>query len=178
MAVKVKVPNVAVRITAKRALLGAGMVCAVAALLGVLVFTFYWNKYGHIVDDRLKQPLFAQTAKIYAAPAEVRPGQKLTSSEIEQQLQEAGYSIDGQGSASPMGTFAVNAHAITIHPGPQSYHSQDGATISFSDTGVDQITGDNGQQLAAYELEPLLITGLSDENRAKRRLVTYDELPK
>ena len=24
----------------------------------------------------------------------------------------------------------------------------------------------------------MLITGLSDENRAKRRLVTYDELPK
>ena len=30
-----------------------------------------------IVDERLKQPLFAETAKIYAAPREVRPGQKL-----------------------------------------------------------------------------------------------------
>ncbi len=178
MAVKVKVPRVAVRITAKKALIGAGMVCGVAALLAVLIFTFYWNKYGHIVDERLKQPLFTQTAKIYAAPEEVRPGQKLNSTEIERQLQDAGYTQDGQGSASQMGTFAVNGHAITIHPGPQSYHSQDGATISFSETGVDQITGDNGQQLAAYELEPLLVTGLSDENRAKRRLVTYEELPK
>jgi penicillin-binding protein 1B len=77
-----------------------------------------------------------------------------------------------------MGTYAANARAVTIHPGPQSYHSQDGATISFSDDAVAQITGDNGQPLAAYELEPMLITGLSDENRAKRRLVTYDELPK
>ncbi len=179
MAVKVKVPKVAVRITAKKALIGAAMLCGVAALLGVLVVTFYWNKYGHIVDDRLKQPLFAQTAKIYAAPQEIRPGQKLSPDDIEHQLQEAGYSLDGQGSPSPMGTYAVNAHAITVHPGPQSYHSQDGATISFtSHDEVDQITGDNGQQLAAYELEPLLITGLSDANRAKRRLVTYDELPK
>jgi penicillin-binding protein 1B len=178
MVVKVKVPQVAVRVTAKKALIIAGMVCGAGLLLGLLVFTFYWNKYGRIVDDRLKHPLFTETAKIYAAPPEIRPGQKLRPSAIEQELQQSGYSTDSQGSASPMGTYAVNAHAITIHPGPQSYHSQDGATISFSDDAVSEITGDNGQQLAAYELEPLLVTGLSDENRAKRRLVTYDELPK
>jgi penicillin-binding protein 1B len=178
MAVKVKVPRVAVHITAKKTLIVAGMIFGAAAVLCGLVFTFYWNKYGHIVDERLKQPLFAETAKIYAAPEEIRPGQKLTATDIEHQLQEAGYTADGQGSASPMGSYAVNAHAITIHPGAQSYHSQDGATISFTEKGVDEITGDNGQQLAAYELEPLLITGLSDANRAKRRLVTYDELPK
>ncbi|MGB9031385.1 MAG: transglycosylase domain-containing protein [Acidobacteriaceae bacterium] len=178
MAVKLKVPNVAVRITTKKILIGAGIVVGVFALTAALIFTFYWNKYGHIVDDRLKQPLFAETAKIYAAPPEVRPDQKLTPSVVEQELQEAGYSVDGQGAASPMGTYAANGRAITIHPGPQSYHSQDGATISFSDDAVTQIVGDNGQPLAAYELEPMLITGLSDENRAKRRLVTYDELPK
>ncbi len=175
MVVRVQIPRV--HVTAKKALIVAGMVCGVALLLCVFVFTFYWTKYGHIVDDRLKQPLFAQTAKIYAAPPEVRPGQKLTAAEVEQELQQAGYSEDGQGAASPMGTYAVNASAITVHPGPQSYHSEDGATISFSADAVTQITGDNGQPLAAYELEPLLITGLSDENRAKRRLVTYNELP-
>ncbi|HEY1501622.1 MAG TPA: transglycosylase domain-containing protein [Acidobacteriaceae bacterium] len=178
MAVKVKIPDVAVRITAKKALIGAGIFCGVALVLGVMVFTFYWSKYGKIVDDRLKHPLFTETAKIYAAPPEIRPGQKLTPHEITQELQQAGYSLDGDGAASPMGTFAANAKAVTIHPGPQSYHSQDGATISFSDNAVSEITGDNGQQLAAYELEPMLVTGLSDENRAKRRLVTYDELPK
>ncbi len=167
----------AVRINTRKVLIIAGMVCGVGLLLGVFVFSFYWSKYGHIVDDRLKHPLFAQTAKIYAAPPEVRPGQKLTASDVAQQLQQAGYSVDGQGAASPMGTYAANAHAITVHPGPQSYHSQDGATISFDDNAVSQITGDNNQPLAAYELEPMLITGLSDENRAKRRLVTYDELP-
>ena len=178
MAVKLKVPDVAVRITTKKVLIGAGIVVGVCVLTAILIFTFYWNKYGHIVDDRLKQPLFAETAKIYAAPPEVRPGQKLTPSVVEQELQEAGYSVDGQGAASPMGTYAANGRAVTIHPGPQSYHSQDGATISFSDDAVTQIVGDNGQALAAYELEPMLITGLSDENRAKRRLVTYEELPK
>ena len=48
-------------------------------IVGFSVFTFYYNKYARIVDERLKQPLFANTAKIYAAPREVRPGQKISA---------------------------------------------------------------------------------------------------
>ena len=65
-----------------------------------------------------------------------------------------------------------------MHPGPQSYHAQDGATIHIDSGVVQSITDDHGQPLSSYELEPLLITGLSeDANRTKRRLLTYDEIP-
>jgi penicillin-binding protein 1B len=65
-----------------------------------------------------------------------------------------------------------------VQPGPQSYHAQDSATIRVSGGVVESITDDHGQPLSSYELEPLLITGLSDDaNRTKRRLVTYDEIP-
>ncbi len=175
---KVKIPQThRFNVTGKKAIIVAGIVCFAFLLVGATVVAYYWSKVGQIVDERLKHPLFTQTAKIYAAPPQVRPGQKLRPSEVERELEDAGYSVDGQGTASPMGTYAVNARAITIHPGPQSYHAQDGATISFSEEAVSEITGDNGQPLAAYELEPLLVTGLSDQNHAKRRMVTYDELP-
>ena len=43
---------------------------------------------------------------------------------------------------------------------------------------MDSIVDDKGQPLSSYELEPLLITGLSEgANRIKRRLLTYDEIP-
>ena len=43
---------------------------------------------------------------------------------------------------------------------------------------VSQISGDGGQALDAYELEPQLITGLSEgQNRTKRRLITFNEIP-
>jgi penicillin-binding protein 1B len=43
---------------------------------------------------------------------------------------------------------------------------------------VESISDDHGQPLSSYELEPLLITGLSeDANRTKRRLLTYNEIP-
>ena len=150
---------------------------AVAAVSLVGVCTFYYIKYEGIVDQRLKQPLFANTAKIFAAPREVRPGQKLGTQLIANELREAGYTDDAAAKKSPLGTFSETGNSITVRPGPQSYHSEDSATIHIGGGSVQSITDDHGQELASYELEPLLITGLSDANRIKRRLVTYDELP-
>ena len=151
-------------------------------LLGLVVcesiFGYYYFKYRHIVDERLQKPLFEQTAKIYAAPKEVRIGQKLTPQTVAQELRDAGYSGDGDRDRSRMGSYALNDGSISIQPGPQSYHSEQGATVSFDKGMVSRISGDGGQQLDAYELEPQLITGLSEgQYRTKRRLVTYNELP-
>ncbi len=155
----------------------ASVVVVVLVVMGIAAF--YYHRYEQIVDKRLTQPLFASTAKIYAAPREVRPGQKLTVDALAQELRQAGYSGAGIASASQMGTYEERTNSIYIHPGPQSYHSQDGATINVANGVVAQISGDQGQALAAYELEPLLITGLSEgENRTKRRVITYDEIPK
>jgi len=151
---------------------------AAIALLVFAVSGWFYFKYGRIVDERLKQPVFANTAKIYAAPREVRTGQKLSIHLIANELREAGYSIDGASQSSPLGTYSESGSSIAVHPGPQSYHEQDGATIRVGGGAVDSITDDHGQPLASYELEPLLITGLSeDANRTKRRLISYNEIP-
>jgi len=151
-------------------------------LLGVLVgggfFFYYYNKYEKLVDERMAHPMFSTTAQVYAAPREVRPGQKLTAAAIANELRQAGYNIQPE-----MGSYqlrnTVDGDTIKIKPGPQSYHSPDGATILTQNGEVQQITGENGVPLAAYELEPLLITGLSEDNsRTKRRLLTYNEIPK
>ena len=151
--------------------------CAWLLLLGVCVFAFLYIKYTGIVNDRLKQPIFADTAKIYAAPREVRPGQKLSIRLIAGELREAGYSGDGATQSSQLGSFSEGVQQITVRPGPQSYHAPDSATIHVSSGVVDSITDMHGQPLTSYELEPLLITGLSDTNRAKRRILTYNEIP-
>ncbi|MDE3063437.1 MAG: PBP1A family penicillin-binding protein [Acidobacteriota bacterium] len=178
MKVKVKLPKLGA-LSVKKILLGGALACVlVAGLLGLSVFFFYYFKYQGIVDARLKEPLFANTAKIYAAPRELRPGQKIGIRLIAGELREAGYTTDGASSTSPMGSYTEGPLSLTVHPGPQSYHSEDAATIRISNGTITSITDDHGQPLSSYELEPLLITGLSeDANRTKRRLITYDEIP-
>src|ERR1700676_1030658 len=139
---------------------------------------YFYFKYKTVVDARLKEPLFKNTAKIFAEPREVRPGQKMTVRLIAEELRQAGYTTGGAQKESPLGTYSEASGAGTVNPGPQSYHAQDSATIHVNDGVVESITDDHGEGLASYELEPLLITGLSeDANRTKRRLITYDEIP-
>jgi penicillin-binding protein 1B len=155
----------------------AALFTLVLLIVGI-TFTVFYYKYKAVVDERLEKPLFTNTAKIYAAPFEVRLGQKLTTQSVVAQLRSAGYTEQGHGSSSPLGTYSQDVDAITVHPGPHSYYSQDSiGTISFAHGKVAALVGDKGQAIGAYELEPQLITGLSDANRGKRRLVTYDELP-
>ncbi len=150
--------------------------CTAVLAVGLCVFWILYIKYTGVVNDRLKQPIFENTAKIFAAPREVRPGQKLSVRLIANELREAGYTQDGAPQTSQLGTFSQGAQQITVRPGPQSYHAPDAATIHVSGGVVDAITDDHGP-LSSYELEPLLITGLSDANRTKRRVLTYDEIP-
>lgn len=161
-----------------RVLAAAVLICIV---LGSIVFGYVYMKYQKIVDDRLAAgPIFANVAQIYAAPREVRVGQHLSATTVAQDLRSAGYNANPK-----LGTFTVNGASINIKPGPESYHSTDGATITTghddqddSGTVVTAITAENGAALAAYELEPQLITALSeDKNRTKRRLVSYNEIP-
>jgi penicillin-binding protein 1B len=154
----------------------------VCALFGLLIFAglfgFYYYKYQGVVDERMNSPVFASTAQIYAAPYQVRVGQKLTAAIIAQELRAAGYASNGQGGSTQLGNFQLRGDTILVKPGPQSYHSTDGATINTTGGSVMTITAENGVPLRAYELEPQLITGLStDKNRIKRRLVSYNEIP-
>ena len=149
-------------------------VVLVGAVFAVGAFLFYYQKYQSVVDERLAAgPLFASVAQIYAAPQEVRIGQSRSVPSMAADLRSAGYN-----SSPELGTFEVRGDAILIKPGAQSFHSTDGATISTTDGLVTSITAENGSALAGYELEPQLITALSeDKNRTKRRLVTFKEIP-
>jgi penicillin-binding protein 1B len=143
-------------------------------VIGSVVFGYFYYHYQQVVDDRLAAgPIFASVSQIYAAPREVRDGQKLSAAAIASDLRRAGYNNNPQ-----LGTFQLHADNIFIKPGPESFHTTDGATIITTDGVVQSITAENGAALSAYELEPQLITALSeDKNRTKRRLVTYKEIP-
>ena len=179
MALKIRVKKPNLKLSWSSMLVRGVLACIlVAGIIVIAVASHFYNKYAQIVDERLKTPLFANTAQIFAAPREVRPGQKLSVRLIANELREAGYTTDGVAHPSQMGTYSEGDEAITVRPGPESYHTTDAATIHVNGGVVSSISDDHGQALSSYELEPLLITGLSeDTNRSKRRLLTYDEIP-
>jgi len=155
-----------------RAALAAFLLLAVSF---AVVFSYFYIKYDRVIEKRFRTPVFANSAKIYALPQTVRDGEKIGAKEIAAELRRAGYTEkDGE---SKMGTFHLMKDGIEITPGEESYHSPEPARISIHDGQVDGISS-RGTELSAYELEPQLVTALFDaEQRSKRELVKYNDIP-
>src|SRR5579863_2621793 len=183
LAIKIRIPKIGGKeITGWRGLprdpvLRAAIIvfAAVAVALGGF-FCFFYVKYDRIIAQRFRSPVFSNSAKIYALPRTVHDGDKADAKEIANLLRRAGYTDqDGQ---SQLGSFHLVRDGIEITPGPESYHSPEEAHITIKDGQVDSIAS-KGNDLSAYELEPQLVTALFDsEQRSKRQVVTYNDIPK
>jgi len=147
-------------------------------ILGVsftVLFSYYYIKYDRIIERRFSTPVFGNSAKIYALPRTIRTGEQIEAAEIAAELRRAGYQ-DKEG-RSPLGIFRMLGDGIEITPGPESYHSPEPARITIQDGQVERIAS-KGNELSAYELEPQLVTALFDaEQRSKRQLVKYNDIP-
>jgi penicillin-binding protein 1B len=147
------------------------------SLVVVGVFAYWYVKYDRIIEQRFRGPVFASSAKIFASPQVVRVGTKLTVSAIATELRHAGYA-EKEGE-SQLGSYRVHGGSIEVLPGPESYHSPEPATITVTDGAVSAINSRASGELEAYELEPQMLASLFDaEQRSKRQLVKYDDIPK
>ena len=147
----------------------------IMAVTFTIVFSFFYIKYDQIIEKRFRTPVFANAAKIYALPRVVRDGEKADAKQIAEELRRAGYA-DKQGESS-LGTYHLTKSGIEIIPGAESYHAPEAARITIAGGQVSQITS-RGNELSAYELEPQLVTALFDaEQRSKREVVKYNDIP-
>src|ERR1039458_7702941 len=159
-------------------LIRAALVVFLVVAIGVGGFLcYFYIKYDRIIEQRFRSPVFSNSAKIYAQPRMVREGDKIDAREIAASLRRAGYA-EKDGQQSQLGSFRLMKDGIEITPGPESYHSPEEARITLQDGRVSHITS-LGNDLSAYELEPQLVTSLFDsEQRSKRQVVKYTDIPK
>jgi penicillin-binding protein 1B len=180
LAIKIKIPKsgesggwrFVPRDPVLRAALAAFLILAASF---TIFFSYFYIKYDRIIQRRFQTPVFGNSAKIYAIPQTVRDGEKIEAKQIAAELRRAGYTEkEGQ---STLGSFRLVSDGIEITPGPESYHSPEPARITIQDGEVEKIAS-KGNELSAYELEPQLVTALFDaEQRSKRQLVKYNEIP-
>jgi penicillin-binding protein 1B len=158
-------------------------VVAVVALVAGVGFAYYYMKFDRIISDKMNGQIFSNSAKIFARPVALHPGDKISSGQIATLLRRSGYVDSATKGDSAMGTFHTVSGGIEINPGAESYHSTDGARIVLgSDGRVDHISGTGpnaGSVLDTYELEPELLTALfQGQERTKRQILRYNDIPK
>ncbi len=175
MALKIKIPRVSKSSRLSHPVFKAALIFVVVLVMaGVGAFAYFYVKYDRIIEKRFRNPIFASSATIYAIPESIHVGEKIGSREIAEKLRRAGYVED---SSAPMGSFRILAGGIQISPGPSSFHSAESATVRIVNGAIADISAKTGD-LEAYELEPIPVASLFDaEQRSKRQIVKYNEIP-
>ena len=153
-----------------------------AALLTIVVIfglggvVWVWMHYSDLVDEKLKEGPFAQTAEIFAAPEPISVGESLSAGELTELLRRRGYT---ENRSSRMGWYKVRPDGVEIFPGVDAWSGSEPGVIFLQGGVVERIVSnrDNSER-TIYQLEPELISNLFDRQRQKRRVVHYSDIPK
>ena len=145
------------------------------SVLSCATFTYFYWSYSRVIDRKLREGPFANTAKIFAAPESVAVGDTTSPAEIAAELRRSGYN---ESRGNPIGYYQVQMNAIEVFPGPESYFDQEAGVIRFANGKISHIVSlqDNTER-NQYQLEPQLITNVASANREKRRMVRFHDIP-
>ncbi len=153
-------------------------------VLCVTVLVYYWIVFSARIDNLLKGEVFTRSAGIYAAPKQIRAGQGLSTENLIDYLKRAGYVERGQQADTGRGRYAIDGSTIEVQPGNDSTvdHAQafEALRIQFTRDGksIASVTDkDTGAHLDRAQLEPELISSVTGRERAKRRVIGFNDVP-
>ncbi|HEU5235940.1 MAG TPA: transglycosylase domain-containing protein, partial [Pyrinomonadaceae bacterium] len=148
------------------------------------ILTYYWIIFSARIDNLLRGEVFTRSAGIYAAPKTIRAGQTISEEDLLAYLKRAGYVERNQQADSARGRYNINGQTVEIDPGADSV--VDGGRpfaqlrVDFSRGGksIAYLTDkQNGAHLDKAQLEPELISSVTGRERAKRRVIGFNDLP-
>ena len=145
-------------------------------IAGLGAFTYFYARYARIIDEKLRAGVFANSAKIFAAPESVSVGDAMTPNDIATDLRRSGYT---ESRGNPVGYYQIHSNAIEVFPQSDSYFDQEPGLIRFAGGKISQIISlqDNTAR-NQYQLEPQLIQAISGPAREKRRMVKFHDIPR
>src|SRR6185436_11163788 len=152
--------------------------------LTITLLAYYWMTFSGRIDNLLRGDVFTRSAGIYAAPKLIRVGQSISEDDFVGYLKRAGYVERNQQADSARGRYAMNGQTVDVDPGADSMvdgaHPFPQLRIEFSRGGksIGYITDrQNGAHLDKAQLEPELISSVTGRERAKRRVIGFNDVP-
>ena len=153
-----------------------------AIVLGILIY--YWTVFSRRIDNLLAGEVFTRSAGIYAAPKQLRVNEAISEADLIAFLKRAGYVEKTQQADTSRGRYTVAATTLEIEPSSAS--SVDGrqqflhVKVQFNGSGkaISSLYDlDNRSSLEQTWLEPELISSVTGTERAKRKVISYGDLP-
>ena len=156
----------------------------VVATVLIACLVYYWTIFSGRIDNLLKGEVFTRSAGIYAAPKQLRLGQTLTPDKLIEFLKHAGYVEKSQQADKARGRYSVGDASVDVEPSENI--TVDGVRqfqrvrVQFARAGktISALTDlETNSRLEKALLEPELISSVTGRERAKRKVVGFNDLP-
>jgi len=153
-----------------------------AIAIGVLVY--YWTVFSNRIDNLLQGEVYTRSAGIYAAPKQLFVDEAFSEDDLVAFLKRAGYVEKSQQADTNRGRYSQAGLTVEIEPSTAS--SVDGrkqfqhVRVQFAKGGKSIASLSDIDSRASLErvlLEPELISSVTGRERAKRRVIGFNDLP-
>jgi penicillin-binding protein 1B len=141
-------------------------------VIGSSVLIYYYLRYSVMVERRLQGEHWMAPSRLYARPLVLRPGLPISVSGLVKTLNGLKYEQKTDTPAG-QGEFMVGSGSVVFVPRT----GDEPIAVVFDKNQIKELRGVRSKRLfPSHTLEPELVTYLFEE-RDKRRLVRYEELP-
>jgi len=151
-----------------------------------LTATYFWFEYSDIIDRKLLSgEVYTQNSGIYSAPKILKSGEELTPEELVAYLKSAGYIEKNNQADASRSRYQASANQVEIEPGTSG--TIDGVrafpalVVKFRKDGkaVDSIADKSAEKpVEQTKLEPKILSSIAEEGNGRRKVVTFNDLPK
>src|SRR5437588_7366598 len=152
--------------------------------LAVALLAYYWVVFSGRIDNLFRGEVFTRSAGIYAAQKQVGAGQRISEEDLIAYLRRAGYVERNQQADSARGRYKMNGATVDIDPGADSIvdnarpYLQVRVEFNRAGKSIVYLTDrQNGGHLEKAQLEPELISSVTGRERAKRRVIGFNDVP-
>lgn len=160
----------------KTGLLYTSIILAIALVISIFGFIYFYNYYSAIVEKRIASGFWHNRAGIYAAPRTLQKDQKISKESVVELLRRSGYVEKDSPDMVWNGSFTVNHDSVEIKTNNYFRTRAETAIVKFSGNKIASIS-DGEDDLENYEIEPEMLAGRSEAKRASNHVLKYEEIP-
>jgi penicillin-binding protein 1B len=154
------------------------------AIGGAGVLTYYYFRFTKLIDAGLRGDIFVRSSGIYAAPPNLRAGAPARLETILTHLRRIGYVERGTTRNERRGQYALRGATLEVYPAAEA--AIDGERVfrnlrlafGRNGDGLQSITDPTSREaIEQASLEPEIISSVISQEREKRKIIDYKDLP-
>ncbi len=173
---RLSVPTSRFRDRLRRIAIVFAISAATIAIVSLIGFTYFYNHYSTLVEQRVRSGFWHSRGGVYAAPLLLHVGSRTSMDSVQEALKRSGFVAGELSDDIFNGSFISSGSTVTITPSQVAAGDNRITEITFSGNKIARIRIGNSDE-KEYQIEPELLIGRTESKRTGNQVLEYNDIP-